>query len=204
MKDNLENIFKDQKEAIDFAEPNMGHFERFEAKLRQAQKSAEQKSHLTAVQPTQKTNDQASNTGGSNIKMHWQWLAVAASILLFFGYWMGNMNADKGLELADVSPKMEETQNFYLASIQKEVEEIRGQETPENKIIIDDAFKQLEILEKNYQKLTLELKESNEDKRVIYAMIANFQKRLEVLQNLVDQLDAFKSYEALSSQEKRA
>ena len=73
----------------------------------------------------------------------------------------------------------------------------------ENKIIIEDAFVQLNILEKNYQKLTLELKESNEDKRVIYAMIANFQKRLEILQNLVDQLEDFKSYEALSSDEKR-
>jgi len=170
MKDNFDNIFKDKRSEFDFAEPNIGHFNRFEAKL----KAQNNKTIIVKKTP-------------------WYWLAVAASVLLFFGYWLGNYNTAKGLELADVSPKMEETQNFYLATIHKEIELINNEKTPENKKIIEDAFIQLEILEKNYQKLTLELKESNEDKRVIYAMISNFQKRLEVLQNLVDRLEDFKN-----------
>lgn len=170
MKDNFDNLFKDKRSEFDFAEPNIGHFNRFEAKL----------------------NAQSNKTIMVR-KTPWHWLAIAASVLLFFGYWLGNYNTAKGLELADVSPKMEETQNFYLATIHKEIELINGEKTPENKKIIEDAFIQLEILEKNYQRLTLELKESNEDKRVIYAMIANFQKRLEVLQNLVDRLEDFKN-----------
>ena len=170
MKDNFDNIFKDKRSEFDFAEPNIGHFNRFEAKL----KAQNNKTIIVKKTP-------------------WYWLAVAASVLLFFGYWLGNYNTAKGLELADVSPKMEETQNFYLATIHKEIELINNEKTPENKKIIEDAFIQLEILEKNYQKLTLELKESNEVKRVIYAMISNFQKRLEVLQNLVDRLEDFKN-----------
>ena len=108
-----------------------------------------------------------------------------------------------GLELADVSPKMEETQNFYLATIHKEIKQIESEKTPENQIIIDDAFVQLEMLEKAYQNLTLELKESNQDKRVIYAMISNFQQRLEVLQNLMDRLEEFKSYNELGPRENK-
>ena len=104
---------------------------------------------------------------------------------------MGNNSAQKGLELADVSPKMEETQNFYLTTIQTEIEEIKTIKTASNQKIIDDAFIQLELLETNYRTLTLELKESNADKRVIYAMITNFQNRLAVLQNLMDQLEEF-------------
>ena len=69
------------------------------------------------------------------------------------------------------------------------MEIIGGKRTVENTRIIDDAFKQLEILEANYQKLTLELKESGADKRVIHAMITNFQNRLFVLQNLMDRLE---------------
>ena len=69
--------------------------------------------------------------------------------------------------------------------------EIRSKKTGANQKIIDDAFEQLDILEADYRKLTLELKESNADKRVIYAMIANFQRRLEVLQNLMDRLEEF-------------
>ena len=172
MKDKLENIFKEKN--FDFAEPNIGHFERFEARLSQQNKI------------TKKT-----------VKTQWYWLAIAASVLLFFGYWMGNQNMQNGLELADVSPKMEETQNFYLATIHNEIKQIESEKTPENQIIIDDAFVQLEMLEKAYQNLTLELKESNQDKRVIYAMISNFQQRLEVLQNLMNQLEEFKNYNEL-------
>ena len=174
MKKDLENIFKDLKDDFDFAEPNIGHFERFEAKLK-------------------------SNNKGSikNRRIQWHWLAIAASVILFFGFWLGNYNSQNSVELADVSPKMEETQNFYLATIQNEIEQIKSQQTPENQQIINDAFVQLENLEKNYKQLTIELKESNEDKRVIYAMIANFQKRIEVLQNLVDQLEDVKEFENL-------
>jgi len=86
---------------------------------------------------------------------------------------------------------MEETQNFYLATIQTEIEEIKTKSTASNQKIIDDAFIQLELLETNYRTLTLELEESNADKRVIYAMITNFQNRLAVLQNLMDQLEEF-------------
>ena len=180
MKNTMEDFFKNNRAEFDLNEPNVGHFERFQARL-------------------EKIDETPKKKGGTP----WYILAVAASVLLFFGYWMGNYNqngVNKGIELADVSPEMEETQNFYLATIQKEVEEIRTKKTTANQKIIDDAFVQLEILETNYRKLTLELKESNADKRVIYAMITNFQNRLSVLQNLMDQLEEF---EELVPQENR-
>ena len=180
MKNTMEDFFKNNREKFDMAEPNIGHFERFQAKLEAKEESPGKK-------------------GGTP----WYILAVAASVLLFFGYWMGNYNqynSSQGIELAEVSPEMEETQNFYLATIQKEVEVIRTKQTTANQKIIDDAFIQLELLETNYRKLTLELKESNADKRVIYAMITNFQNRLQILQNLMDQLEDF---EQLAPQENR-
>ena len=168
MNKNLDKYFKDNKGQFDLAEPNVGHFERFQARL------------------SGSDQEQRKDKGGSP----WYLLAIAASILLVFGYWLGNNNAsNSGLELADVSPKMEETQNFYAASIQREMEMIEGKRNSLNAQYIDDALKQLEKLESDYQKLTLELKESDEDKRVIYAMISNFQTRLMVLQNLMDQLE---------------
>ncbi|MCF6224390.1 MAG: hypothetical protein L3J34_11770 [Flavobacteriaceae bacterium] len=175
MKDNIENIFEAKRNNFDFEEPNIGHFNRFEAKL------ADQSIHAKKT-----------------IRTQWHWLAIAASVILVFGYWLGNNNDNTGLELADVSAKMEETQNFYAATIHKEIEQIQGQKTIENQVIINDAFDQLKILEDHYQQLKIELKESNEDKRVIFAMISNYQKRLEVLQNLVDQLEDFKNYQELN------
>lgn len=177
MEKQFEDYFKKNRERFDFSEPNIGHFERFENRLKKEQK-----------------------TSSNRTSFKWQWLAVAASVLLVFGYWLGNQNLNQSLELGDVSPKMEETQNFYMATIQKEMDQISNKRNDSNQKIIDDAFKQLDILEANYQRLTLELKESNADKRVVYAMIANFQSRLTVLQNLMDRLEEF---EDLVQQENR-
>lgn len=178
MKTDLDNIFKSKRQEFDFAEPEIGHFERFESRMKQQGEKSNSKKNI-----------------------FWPWLAIAATVLIFFGYWMGNYNSqNKGLELADVSPKMEETQNFYLVSIQKEIEQIKSQETPENKKIIEDSFLQLKNLENDYQKLKLQLQESNEDKRVIFAMVVNFQNRVVVLQNLLEQLEDFDSIRNVESQ----
>jgi len=58
--------------------------------------------------------------------------------------------------------------------------------------IIDDGLQQLNKLEKQYETLTFELKESTEDKRIIYAMISNFQQRIEILQSLLIQIEDVK------------
>ena len=166
MKTNLEQYFDKNKGLFDVYEPNEGHFERFRARL----------------------EDEGQNAGGRS-SFSYYLMAIAASVLLVFGYWLGNFNSNRGIELADVSPQMEETQNFYVSSIRKEMEKISGRRTAENARIIDDAFRQLDMLEENYQKLTLELKESGADKRVIHAMITNFQNRLFVLENLMDRLE---------------
>ncbi len=177
MENNLENRIKELQNEFDFAEPTIGHFERFEEKL-QAQKKLKKGS-----------------------KFRWAWMGIAASILLLLGFFLGNYNQEPtALELADVSPKMEETQHFYLATIQQEIESINKEKTPENQQIIEDAFTQLNKLEDNYKKLTIQLKESNEDKRVVFAMISNFQTRIEVLQNLMEQLDKLKELESSVSE----
>ena len=165
---DLEKTFKKLQNDFDLAEPNVGHFERFEAKLKGEDKGTKKNKNIS-----------------------WYWLAIAASVILFIGIWFGNNNAQDRMELGELSPKMEETQNFYLATIKKEIKFIEGQKNPQNQRIIDDAFAQLTKLELDHQKLSKELKESNEDKRVIYAVIANFQMQIEVLQNLVEQLEEF-------------
>ncbi len=170
MKDNLENRFKELTDQFDIAEPTIGHFDRFESRLRKK----EEKSTITWNPNT------------------WKWLSVAASILLLVGFWFGSYSATSGMELAEISPEMEETQSFFMASIQKEVEKINVQRDETNAEIIDDAFAQLKVLETKYQELTIELEDTSEDKRIIYAMIANFQQRIEVLGHLLEQLEEIK------------
>ena len=172
MKDNLEKRVKELQGQFDIEEPNIGHFDRFEAKLaRQA--------------TTDKSIKWNPNT--------WKWMAVAASIVLLVGLWFSNPTDQQGMQLAEVSSEMEDTQSFFVSTIQKELEEINLERNDDNKQVIENALTHLNELEKEYNQLTLELEDSNQDKRIIYAMINNFQQRIEILQTLLQQLDEIKS-----------
>ncbi len=168
MKDNLEKRFKELKGQFDLEEPSIGHFNRFEAKLARHSKQ----DNVVKWNPST-----------------WKWLAVAASIVLLVGVWFGTPKNTPGMQLAEVSPEMEETQSFFVSTIEKELQDINLQRDDSNKEIIDNALIHLNKLEKEYDQLTLELENSDQDKRIIYAMINNFQQRIEVLQTLLQQLD---------------
>ena len=56
-----------------------------------------------------------------------------------------------------------------------------------------DALFQIELLEQNYIKLKQDLTASGNDKRVINAMISNFQDRINILNNVLNQIEELKS-----------
>ncbi len=175
MQDKLEKIFKELENQFDVEEPNIGHFSRFEAKLNKGKKS-------------------------NFLFKLWPLIAVAASVFLIFGVWLGTSFSTKGMELAKVSSEMGETQNFFVSTIEKELAMIEKERNPNTEKLINDGLQQLNKLEKEYMALTLVLKESTEDKRIIYAMIANFQQRIEVLQSLLTQIEDVKQLKTLNNE----
>jgi len=74
-------------------------------------------------------------------------------------------------------------------AIQQQLEEINKNATSENVQLINDALEQLEKLENNYEILKKDLVQSNNDKRVISAMINNFQKRASLLEDVLKKMD---------------
>jgi len=170
MKDNFDTLFEKD---FDIEEPTIGHFERFEKRI---SKGTKKKNHF------------------------WKWISVAASVVLLLGVWLGQNLQSDSLELADVSPKMEETQTYFASVIKTEIQKINKQKSPENNKIIADAFIRLDNLESQYVKLTIELKESDADKRVIFAMISNFQQRIEILKNVLEQIDNLKQLKSIKNE----
>ncbi|MBT8317174.1 MAG: hypothetical protein HKP59_06085 [Lutibacter sp.] len=167
MKDNLEHIFKNLENQFDLEEPSIGHFNRFEARLNKT------------------------TTPKKNFKL-FSYVAVAASIVLLFGVWLGTSFSSSGMELATISPEMQETQSYFVSVIKNELATIENERNNDTEQLINDALLQINKLEDQYSKLTLELKESTEDKRIIYAMISNFQQRIDVLQSLLIQIEDLK------------
>jgi len=150
----------------DIHEPSIGHFNRFQDRLKQQK------------QPKQK-------------KYWYKYIAAVAALLLSFALGLDSMYPNKGTDLADVSPKMEETQGYFNTIIYKELEQINKIKNTKNAKIIEDAFTQLKTLESDYQKQKIALATNTENKTIIYTMITNYQKRIEVLQNLLKQLNEF-------------
>ena len=171
-KDNLEILFKDLENEFDIENPKLGHQQRFLDKLN-----------------TNKNEFQLVN----NKRPFWKPLiGIAASLLLLSFVFITTQQNSQLRDLASISPEMAETQDFYTTTITSELERLEQEISPEYQDLVVDAMFQIKILEENYELLKADLNDSGDDKRVIYAMISNFQSRIELLQNVLEQIDNIK------------
>ena len=117
--------------------------------------------------------------------------AVLAIIVTISGLFVST--DAKAADLASVSPEMEQTQSFFTSTINTELKTLKGFNAPETKVLVQDALHQLDILESQYEKLKKDLVESGNDKRVVYAMISNFQNRIELLEQVINKIEEVKN-----------
>ena len=121
-------------------------------------------------------------------------LAIAAivAIIVTVGSMFFNPETITAADLASVSPEMEQTQSFFTSSINRELENLNNFKSPEAKKLVQDALKQMDILESQYEFLKTDLVKSGSDKRVIYAMIQNFQNRISLLEQVINKIEEVK------------
>lgn len=170
-KNEIGEYLANEQGQLDVFEPAANHKLRFMAKLEAQNK------------PVVPLNSKKS-------KWYALW-AVAASIVLVgtFSLLVMQMNSKQKAELASVSEKMENTQNFFSVAIQQQLEEINKNSSRETAQLVKDAMQQLAKLEKDYEILKTDLVQSNNDRRVISAMIANFQKRASLLEGVLEKIN---------------
>lgn len=172
-KDNIEQLFERLEGTFDVHEAPANHQKRFLDKL------------------------EAESTSTKRTFNIWKPLSIAASIALLVcaGIFMSGGEAEiEGL--ASVSPEMEQTQSFFTSAISEELETLKSFEDEESKVLVEDTLKRLTILEADYDQLKLDLTESGNDKRVISAMIINFQNRIELLQQVIENIEEIKTLKA--------
>lgn len=165
-QEGLQELFKKHKEAFTNQETPLGHQKRFLDRLQ-------------THKPKKKYNKGL-------------WLSIAASLVLFLGIAFTVTQARTVQnDLASVSPEMEATQSFFTNAIKKELNKLKAFEDATSKKMIEDALVQLNKLEKEYDTLKVDLIESGQNKKVIAAMIQNFQNRIDLLHNVSSQIEAF-------------
>jgi hypothetical protein len=173
-ENNLNTIFENLRLEFDVEEPNAGHEKRFLTKLNNQNREV-----ITLSQPT------------SNF---WKpFLSIAASVILLVTIVIGINKSNKPNDLGSVSPEMAKTESFFKTTISAEMEKLNNELTPEYQDLIVDALFQIEILEQNYNKQKQDLAISGNDARVISAMISNFQDRIDILTNVLNQIEELKT-----------
>lgn len=170
-KDTLDELFKNLEGGFDTENPNAGHQDRFLEKLK------------------------AHESLNSKINSGFNWksfLAVAASLLICLSVFTTVNARTDVIDLASVSPEMSETQDFFTATIEAELRKINQEKSPVTETLIEDALNSIESLESEYENLKLSLTANGNDQRIIYAMINNFQSRVDILNNVLEEIENLK------------
>ncbi|WP_418603259.1 hypothetical protein [Hwangdonia sp.] len=178
--DTLDKLFKRLENDFDVEAPSADHEQRFLDKL-----------NKNGALPLVKADKQRR-------RLLKPLIGVAASLALLITFFVGLNTNEVANDLASVSPKMAETQNFFASTIAEELSKIENESSPETKILIEDTMRRMEALETEYESLKDDLAESGDDNRVIYAMISNFQNRIDLLQNTLQQINTIKQFKNLS------
>jgi hypothetical protein len=173
-KDTIDELFDNLNGEFDINEPNQNHELRFLDKL--------------------KANDVAPNDSKKSSGFNWRpFLAIAASLVICLSVFMTMQNEPEALDLASVSPELSETQDFFTATIENELKQLNKERSPLTEQIITDALTEIQLLETDYQHLKTDLTESGNDQRVIYAMISNFQSRIDILNTVLEEIETIKN-----------
>ena len=98
--------------------------------------------------------------------------------------------SENNFQLSEVSPEFKKIEDYYMASLNIELSKINI--TAENKALIDSFMKQMAELDKEYQRLNTEIKETGPNEETLEAMIANLQLRLDLLYKLKNKLKEIK------------
>lgn len=173
-EDNISKLFERLEGSFDIETPDINHENRFLNKLKQQQ-------HMADVpKPVQRA--------------WWKYMAAACVLLLSLGFFIGTSISGAADPEVTLSPEVEASQVYFASLIEKELEKVKAAENEDTKEIIKDALTQIERLENDYNNLKNQLLETGNDKRILHAMVINFQHRIELLENVLSQIDEIKLF----------
>ncbi len=173
-KDNIEELFESLHGTFDTEEPMKGHEDRFLEKLSAAQ-------GVVSIKRTKRN--------------WWRPLSIAASVVLLIGLGIGFLTEPISVEnkVAKISPEASQTHFYFANLIEEQVRELEKQDSPETRKIIEDTMAQLQKLEQDYKRLEEDLLNGGDSKLILSAMITNFQTRIDLLEEVMNQVDIIKN-----------
>ncbi|NQY05833.1 MAG: hypothetical protein HRT68_06430 [Flavobacteriaceae bacterium] len=170
-KENIKTVLKEKRKLADNKSIRGGHQARFLAKLNGVESSEEK--------PEKK-------------RFNWSHLSIAASVVLLIGIGYQFMNKDTGPigpeEVIELPEEIANAELYFGGLISGEIERLQSSKDEHTQELVEGALIQLQNLEKEYEVLQQELID-NYDRRIIQAMISNFQTRIDLLNRVMDQIE---------------
>ncbi|OFX23792.1 MAG: hypothetical protein A2041_12515 [Bacteroidetes bacterium GWA2_31_9b] len=170
----IDHIIQENRSVFDSQEPREGHFERFEQKLNMLQKR------------------KARFTLSFILKAAAVTLLVTLSGLYVYEQIIPQKEISNGIALHQISPEYNEVEIYYSTLVSQKYHEINSLEFSDStqKAILITELNQMDSI---YENLKNDLKINPTDERVINAMIQHYQLKVEVMNQILNQLHQAKT-----------
>lgn len=171
--DNFDKYIQKHRDAFDDQVPEAGHKERFREKL------TREKPEATVV-PLWK-----------NV------LKIAAVLIVLLGggaIFLVNypfnspQAAEQGVRLSEVSSEHKEVESYLQSNLNNKVKEFKELQCPSGQVEKQEVMEEITRLDSMYQELQYDLKKNKGNERIINAMINTYQTRIEILDQVINQV----------------
>ncbi|MCF7569157.1 hypothetical protein L3X37_12400 [Sabulilitoribacter arenilitoris] len=170
---NLNDLFENLENRFDVETPNLGHQQRFFNKLVKQNKN----------------NEVYIKTLTSKSKLWKPFIGIAASFALLVSVFVFINQHNSQIDLSEISPEMAQTQTVFTTMFNNELSKINSEEMPEYQDLIVDALYNIKVIEEDYNQLIIGLNENPNDQLIMSAMILNFQSRIDILQDVMQEIE---------------
>ena len=173
--DNIKHLFKELKGAFDTEEPLDGHDQRFLTKL------------MASSTPTKSTKKNG---------LWWKSLSIAATLAVLcsigFNYVIPSPSVQQ--QVFKISPEITNSEYYFACLIKEQTKKLQSKSTPETQKLIADTMTQLNTLNSDYKKMERDLLDGGNSKLILSAMIINFQTRIDLLNEVMEQIEEIKNF----------
>jgi len=176
----LEKYILSHREAFD-AEPSEGHLERFQSRLA--------RSHRKRV-----------------LEMFWPAMKIAAliTLIIFSGMWVFDhtfRNSPVAASFLPV-PEYRETEQYFATQVNSRYDQIRSMRFVGDSLQKKMLLSELAGMDSLYLELQKDLEVNPGDERVLQAMIEYYQLKLDILNNIIQQLNTLQQQNSQTDHEK--
>ena len=170
-KDNIARKIAKDRAALDTKVLRKGHQDRFLAKLEGMNDS-----------------EGLASIASENKRNNWGKWVAAASIILMIGFGLTTIMNYKEANLPEVPEEIANAEFYFEGLINADLEKLQSSKNEHTKQLIDDTISQINKLDQEYKALQKKLIEDY-DRRIVKAMISNFQTRIDLLNMVLEQVE---------------